>query len=81
LADLAQRTGIAAAQLARHVAALYMVGSVTANRKRLEVQQGTPDSAPGWNASSCPADGALGAAGAEMTVRLKAAARGSALPQ
>jgi hypothetical protein len=65
--ELIQRTGTPGADLARQIAALYVVGSVTANPKRL-----TTPAEPGWNASllSQPAD--TGAGGAEMTVRLKA---------
>jgi hypothetical protein len=68
-ADLAQRTGIAGADLARLLAALYMVGSVTANAKRLA----SPHE-PGWNSSLTAGAGDSDGMGAEETVRLKAAA-------
>ena len=69
-AELAVRTGTAGADLARQVAALYVVGSVTANPKRVQAA-----AEPGWNSSLLSQPPDTIAAGAEMTVRLKRNAR------
>jgi hypothetical protein len=65
--ELGQRTAIPGTELARLLAALYMVGSVTANPKRLAGPH-----EPGWNSSltSSPVDSGTGP---EATVRLKLA--------
>ena len=66
--ELIQRTGTPAADLARQIGALYVVGSVTANATRLASPQDST-----WNSSltSNPLDST--GTGPEMTVRLKAA--------
>jgi hypothetical protein len=68
--ELLQRTAIPGAELGRLLAALYMVGSVTANPKRLASAH-----EPGWNSSLTAAqldgDGDGDGCGAEATVRLK----------
>ncbi len=66
--ELAQRTGIAAAQLARHLAALSMVGSITANPDRAT----TGGDSGGWVASVPSAEPASVSPNSELTVRLKA---------
>lgn len=71
LAELSQRTGMPDPQLARHLAALCLVGSITSDPRRAGPTQGTAEPT-GWNMSA-PADSALSAAANELTVRLKAA--------
>jgi hypothetical protein len=68
--ELALRTGTAGADLARQIAALYVVGSVTANPKRLKAT-----AEPGWNSSLLSEAADTGPAGADLTVRLQAMGR------
>jgi hypothetical protein len=73
LAQLAERTGIQEGQMARHLAALHMVGAVTSNAKRAAAMHPGVD-IEGWNLS-CPVEGASVPGpslpgGAELTVRL-----------
>lgn len=44
--EVGQRTGLDGAALARHLAALYLVGSITANANRAAAWHAPPDSAP-----------------------------------
>jgi predicted transcriptional regulator len=73
LAELAQRTGMANAQLARHLGALYMVGAITTDPKRappprVVVESGEWDSSFGTGSSTTVDSGP----GAEATVKLTA---------
>jgi len=67
-AELIQRTGTLPADLARHLGALYVVGSVTANATRLAAPQDST-----WNSSLSSNSLDSTGTGPEMTVRLKAA--------
>ena len=67
--DLAQRTGMTDAQLSRHLAALYMVGAITADPKRAPAPRSAVEASRmdvgirfGPSVSSPP--------GPEMTVKL-----------
>jgi hypothetical protein len=66
--DLRQRTGIADAQLSRCLAALYLVGAITATASRAPAPAASADLASGFEASRPGAR-----SGPEMTVRLKVA--------
>lgn len=76
LRELVARTGTPAVELARHVAALHIVGSVTANPKRLAA--GAADA--GWNSSLPAGQGDSDINEAEITVRLTRAADGGSEP-
>jgi hypothetical protein len=68
--ELLQRTAIPGAELGRLLAALYMVGSVTANANRLA----SPHE-PGWNSSLTADQSDSSGSGPEATVRLTLDAR------
>lgn len=68
--ELALRTGTPGTDLARQIAALYVVGSITTNPKR-----STAPAEPGWNSSLLSQPPDTIAAAAEMTVRLQPIAR------
>jgi hypothetical protein len=67
VAELLQRTAIGGVELNRLLGALYLVGSVTANAKRLASAH-----EPGWNSSLTAGQLDGDGGGAEATVRLKA---------
>jgi len=67
--DLAQRTGIAGAQLTRHLGALYMVGSITADPKRAPAPKAVAEGAD-WHSSFPSGASVQSECGAEMTVKL-----------
>lgn len=73
--ELVQRTGTPAAELVRQLGALYVVGSVTANQKRLAAAPAEP----GWNSSLLTGQSDSGPADPEATVRLNVAGRVEAL--
>lgn len=68
-AELGQRTGMAAAQLSRHLGALYMVGAITADPKRAPAPRAVLEGGE-WNSSFGASDGSSTGAGSEMTVKL-----------
>jgi hypothetical protein len=68
LKELAQRTGMDTGQLSRHLAALYMVGSVTADPKRAPAPRSAADGS-GWNSAFDSTDLST-PVGSDMTVRL-----------
>jgi hypothetical protein len=65
--ELAQRTGIDEGSLARQLGALFVVGSVTANERRVAAAAD-----PTWNSSLAGAHVEGEPTGPEMTVRLRA---------
>lgn len=66
--ELAQRSGIPEAQLARHLGALYMVGSITADPRRAAVPRAGADASE-WS-SAFDSTQLTAAGGPELTVRL-----------
>jgi len=72
--ELMQRTGTPGTDLARQIAALHVIGCVTANQRRL-AEAGEP----GWNSSLPQSQFATDGTGAEPTVRLNWARRMEAL--
>jgi hypothetical protein len=67
--DLAQRTGIAGAQLARHLGALYMVGAITADPRRAPAPKVVVEGAD-WHSSFPSGASVQSECDAEMTVKL-----------
>jgi hypothetical protein len=65
--DLGQRTGLTDAQLSRHLAALYLVGSITADPKRAPPPRSAADTSE-W--TSAFDSSTSSAPGPEMTVKL-----------
>jgi hypothetical protein len=72
MSELAQRSGMPEPQLARHLGALYMVGSITADPKRAAVPRAAVDSSDGTSAFDSTNLSAPGSA--ELTVKLTQAA-------
>lgn len=68
LKELGQRTGMDEAQMARHLAALYMVGSITADPKRAPAPRSATDTSE-WSSAFDSTD-LSGPTGTEMTVKL-----------
>ena len=71
LADLAQRTGMATDKLARHLAALYLVGAITADPKRAPAPRSAGEGSE-WTSAfdSGTSSGSSAPPGPEMTVKL-----------
>ena len=72
--DLLARTGAAAAELARQVAALYMVGAVTANETRVAPPYAMSE--PGWSSSLIASQRDGDGIDLDATVHLKAVGGG-----
>ena len=68
-AELAQRTGMVGAQLARHLGALYMVGAITADPKRAPAPRAIVEGGE-WHSSFGKNTSVYLEPPAEMTVRL-----------
>lgn len=68
LKELSQRTGIEEGQLARHLAALYMVGSITADPKRAPAPRSAVETSE-WTSAFDSTD-LSSPAGNDMTVKL-----------
>jgi hypothetical protein len=76
LAELALRTGIAGAQLARHLGALYMVGAITADPKRAPAPRAVLEGGE-WH-SSFGTDVSVNSVSApELTVKLTVSGPGA----
>ena len=72
--ELLARTGVAAGELARQLAGLYMVGSVTANEARVSPSYAASE--PGWSSSVLASHRDSDGIDLEATVRLKAVGGG-----
>ena len=70
-AELAQRTGIADAQLSRHLGALYMVGAITADPRRAPAPRAVLENVD-WDSPSSMSPDIDSISGGEMTVRMTA---------
>ena len=72
-AELALRTGIADAQLSRHLGALYMVGAITADPRRVPAPRAVPEDED-LDSSSSMSSHIDSTSGGHMTVQMTASA-------